>query len=100
MSATMMSGAAWSATMGDVLIILGVFCLYVELFKATRTTVASIVDHAISLAVFVIFLVEFIIIKGAGTSTFLILGLMSLLDVVAGFTITISTARRDLLVDR
>jgi hypothetical protein len=34
----------------------------------------------------------------AGTATFLILTTMQLLDVMAGFTITVSTARRDFTV--
>lgn len=94
----LMSTATWSPTSGDLLLMLGVVCLYVEVFKATNSGTASIVDHAISMAVFIIFLVEFIVVKNAGTSTFIILALMSLLDVIAGFTITISSARRDMSV--
>jgi hypothetical protein len=44
---------------------------------------------------FLAFLIIFLTVKDAGSSTFLILTLMSLLDVVGGFTVTISTARRD-----
>ena len=50
--------------------------------------------------VFIIFLIEFIVVKGAGTSTFFILALMSLFDVIAGFSVTITTARRDVTLDR
>lgn len=91
----LMSTATWSPTGGDILLMLGVIFLYIEVLKATRSSVASVVDHAISVFVFIIFLIEFIVIEGAGTSTFIILTLMSLLDVIAGFTISISSARRD-----
>lgn len=94
----LMSTATWSPTSGDLLLMLGVVFLYIEVFKATNSGTASIVDHAISMAVFIIFLVEFIVVKNAGTSTFIILALMSLLDVIAGFTITISSARRDMSI--
>jgi len=70
--------------------------LYFEILKATRYSSGAIIDHALSMVVFVIFLVEFIVVPGAGTATFMILTLMALLDVVAGFTVTISTARRDI----
>jgi hypothetical protein len=94
----LVSGAIWSANVSDLVVALGVLALYVEVFKATRTGTASVVDHTLSMVVFVAFLVEFLIYQGAATSTFVILGLMSLLDVVAGFTITIVAARRDLSI--
>lgn len=94
----LMSTAIWSPTGGDLLLMLGVVFLYVEVLKATNAGDASIIDHALSTFVFIIFLIEFIIVKNAGTSTFIILALMSLLDVIAGFTITISSARRDFSV--
>ena len=75
---------------------MGVLLLYIELFKATRTSVGAIVEHILSLFVFVIFLVEFIVVPGAASSTCVILMLLCLLDVVGGFTISISTARRDI----
>jgi hypothetical protein len=96
----MMSGAVWLLSVGDLFIILGLIFLFVEVFKSTRTSQAAILDHILSTLVFIIFLVEFIVVKGAGSSMFLILCLMSLFDVIAGFTITITTARRDITVDR
>jgi len=89
------SGANWSPTWSDVFIILGVITLYLELVKSTQTGNGTIVEHALSMVVFILFLLEFLLVKIAGTSTFLILTLMSLLDVVAGFSITVASARRD-----
>lgn len=91
----LMSGAVWVMTVADLLILLGVVTLYIEIFKATRTNMASVIDHTLSTLVFVAFILEFVLVKGAGTSTFMILGLMAILDVVAGFTVTIVAARRD-----
>ena len=53
-----------------------------------------------SLLVFVIFLVEFMVVPQVGNTTFLILTVASLLDVVMGFTVTISTASRDFAFER
>ncbi len=85
-------------TVSDVFILASVFFLYVETFKATRTSIVSIIDHALSLLVFVVFLIEFLVVPRLGNTTFLIMTTASLLDVVMGFTVTISTAKRDFAV--
>ncbi|MEM9605712.1 MAG: hypothetical protein AAGA11_22830 [Pseudomonadota bacterium] len=95
MSVTLPSGSEWQINVGDVLIIIGTVILFVELFKATRTSHSSIVDHVLSMMVFVAFLVEFIVVQAAGNSVFFILLMLSLVDVVAGFTVSIAAARRD-----
>lgn len=82
--------------LGDILVMLGIVLLYFEILKSTRSSKATIIDHALSMLTFVVFLVEYIVVAGAGTATFMILTLMSLFDVIAGFTITISTSRRDI----
>ena len=91
----LISGAVWTLHASDLLLAFGVLMLYLEVFKSTNTGMQSVVDHALSMAVFVIFLVEFLVVEACGTSTFFILGLMSLVDVVAGFTVSIAGARRD-----
>lgn len=82
-------------TVSDAFILTSIFFLYIETFKATRTSVISIVDHALSLLVFVIFLIEFLVVPRLGNTTFLIMTTAALMDVVMGFTVTISTAKRD-----
>ncbi len=91
----LISGATWQPLPADILLLISVFVLYIELFKSTRTSVSSIVEHVLSMFVFIAFLVEFLVVEACGTSTFLIVTLLSLIDVIGGFTITISTARRD-----
>jgi len=89
------SGRLIVLTVSDAFILVSVFFLYIETFKATRTSVISIVDHALSLLVFVIFLIELLVVPRLGNTTFLIMTAASLMDVVMGFTVTISTAKRD-----
>jgi hypothetical protein len=99
-SFTLPSGAVWTMRGGEVLVALGLVALYVEMLKATRTGTSSVIEHSLSVLVFVLFLVEFIIVPGAGTATFLLMTLMALLDVIAGFSISIFAARRDFAIDR
>ncbi|MBP8129880.1 MAG: hypothetical protein KA184_09920 [Candidatus Hydrogenedentes bacterium] len=82
----------------DLLVGLGIFLLFFEILKATRVSRTTIIDHMLSMSVFIIFLVELLVVDGAGTAPFILLMLISLLDVLAGFTISIATARRDLSI--
>ncbi|TXH67637.1 MAG: hypothetical protein E6Q83_16915 [Thiothrix sp.] len=86
----------WKPTWGDVLVLSGIVTLYIELFKSTRTSEVTIFDHLFSTFVLIGYLVGWLIYPWGGNSVFLILAAMSFLDVIAGFTITISAARRDL----
>ena len=94
-STHLISGATWRLSGGDLFIVFGIVILYLEIVKATRTGVASVLHHTLSTLVFVVFLIEFLMVAGCGTSTFFVLMLMSLLDVVSGFTVSIVAARRD-----
>lgn len=92
---TLPSGGALDMTPGWLVSLLGLVLLYVEIFKATRTGRVSILDHVLSLAVFVVALIEFIIAPAFAHAAFLALITMMLIDVIAGFTVTITAARRD-----
>lgn len=91
----LISGAQFVLDMGHLLLMVGIVMLYFEIIKATRTTTASIIDHGLSTVVFIIFLIEFITVKQCGNATFLTLAFMAMVDVIAGFTVTISSAKRD-----
>jgi len=92
----MPSEATLNVTIGEALVGLGLVLLYLEILKSTRTSAASIIDHVLSMALFVVVLLELILVPGMATGTFALVVLLTLIDVVAGFTVTISTARRDI----
>ncbi|MDA7947805.1 MAG: hypothetical protein MPJ78_10055 [Hyphomicrobiaceae bacterium] len=94
----MISGALWNFTLGDLLIAATLFLLFVEILKATRTGGNSLVDHALSTVVFIACLIEFLVVPEAATSLFFFITLITLIDVVAGFSVTIRAARRDFAV--
>jgi len=94
----LISGATLEIYSSTLLLIVSMFTLYIEILKSTKTSVSTIIDHTLSMLVFVVFIVEFLVVEACGNATFLLLILLSLLDVIAGFTITISTAKRDLTV--
>ena len=95
----MMSGGIWSMSPSDLILLLGLVCLFFEILKSTRTGTASILEHILSTLVFVLYLIEFLLVRSAASSVFFLLMLMSLLDVIAGFSVSITSAGRDITVD-
>ncbi|MGN6303377.1 MAG: hypothetical protein ACTHNH_01065 [Mesorhizobium sp.] len=94
-SVSMMSGGVFSMTLGDLMVLIGLAFFFVEILKSTRTSNASILDHLLSTFVFVAFLVEFLLVRGAAHSVFFILMVIALIDVLAGFSVSIRSAGRD-----
>lgn len=94
----MVSGDQWDVTWGDIFLLASLGLLFVELLRSTKTGAESIMNHALSVVVFVVALLLFIIVKGYGNSVFFLFMAMTFLDFMAGFIVTTVTARRDLSV--
>ncbi|MFC6197642.1 hypothetical protein [Ponticaulis profundi] len=97
-SVPMVSGASWTMDGSDILILISLLFLFVEILKSTSTGTATILNHAVSMILFIVCLVEFLLFKNFATSAFFILTMMTLLDVLAGVVVTIVSARRDFAV--
>lgn len=95
----MVSGADWTMSAGDILIALAILLLCGEVLKSTRIGIRTVVDHALSLILFLGMLVEFLLVKQAGTATFFLLLVVSFIDVLSGFAVTLRSAQRDLTVE-
>lgn len=95
MAVPMPMNNSWSISFGDLLILIALFCLFFELIRATSTGKIAIINHSLSMIVFILCLVEFLLIPGYSTSVFFLITMMCLLDVLAGFIVTIITARKD-----
>ena len=96
----MVSGVDWTMTAGDMLITLAILLLCVEVVKATRIGIRTVVGHALSLILFLAMLIEFLLVKEAATATFFLLMLISFMDVLGGFAVTLRSAQRDLTIER
>ena len=92
----MVSGSGWNIGSGDLILFLALILLFFELLKSTSSQKVAIVNHALSMILFVASLVAFLLIKGFATSTFFLVLTMIMLDVLAGFIVTIISARKDL----
>ncbi|MCR9225476.1 MAG: hypothetical protein NXH70_15520 [Hyphomonas sp.] len=85
----------WVLTKGDALLVLSIAVLFMEILKSTSTGTATIMNHALSMIVFIVCLMLFLLNPNFATSVFFILTVMALLDVLAGVVVTIVSARRD-----
>jgi hypothetical protein len=95
----LVSGGEWTMSAGDILIAVSLVFLFGEIVKATRIGTRAVVDHALSLLLFLAMMVEFLLVPQAATATFFLLMAISLVDVLAGFAVTLRTAQRDLSVE-
>jgi hypothetical protein len=95
----MMSGQDWVLTWEDLLIAFAILLLWVELIKSTRIGTRAIMDHLLAMVLFIAMLVEFLLVKQAGTSTFFLLTMIALVDVLAGFIIGIRGSQRQVEIE-
>jgi hypothetical protein len=94
-----MSGKNWVLTWEDLLVAFAILLLAVEIMKATRMGMRTIVDHVLAMALFIAALIEFLLVAQAGTSTFFLLTMIALVDVLAGFIVSIRSSQRQVEID-
>jgi hypothetical protein len=95
----MISGGEWTMSAGDMLITLAILMLFGEMMKSTRIGMRTVVDHGLTLLLFLGMLVEFFLVKQTATATFFLLLVIGFVDVLGGFAVTLRTAQRDLTVE-
>jgi hypothetical protein len=92
----MLRGGEWRFTIGDLILLITILTFFVEIIKSTFTGSAAILDHALSMILFIVAGLEFLIVPQAANSIFFFIVLLCLIDVIAGYTIGMRAARRDI----
>ena len=95
----MISGQDWVVTWEDALIALSILLLAVEIIKSTRVGMRAIVDHMLAMALFIAMLVEFLLVDRAATSTFFLMMIITLVDVLVGFTVSVRSSQRQVEIE-
>ena len=93
---TLLSRGVWTFTWGDLILVVTLVLLFIEIVKSTFTTTSTLIDHALSMIVFIAVGTEFLMVPQAATSVFFLILVATLIDVIGGYTIGIRVARRDL----
>jgi len=90
------NGTRWEISTGDIILFGSLICLFFELLKSTKSDKVAIINHSLSMVLFIVCLVEFLLLRPFATSTFFLLTTMTLMDVLAGFIVTAISARKDI----
>jgi hypothetical protein len=90
------SGGTWIIGEGDLLVFITLVILFIELLKSTTSRRVAIINHSLSMVLFVFCLVEFLLFRAFATSAFFLITTMVVLDVLAGFIVTIVASRREI----
>jgi hypothetical protein len=99
-SVRLLSGATFGVTLHDILVTIAILLLFVEIMKSTRVGIRSVVDHILSLLLFIAMIGEFMAVPLAATSTFFTMVMLAFVDVISGYTVGIRSAQRDITVER
>lgn len=94
----LLSGGDWVFNWGDFILLVTLVLLFIEIVKSTFTTTSTLIDHALSMVVFMAIGAEFLLVAQAATSVFFLILIAALIDVIGGYTIGIRVARRDLSI--
>ena len=97
-SIPMLSHGVLAITLGDIILIIGLIALFAELVSSTSSSNQALIGDALTLVVFVVCLVEFLLLAPFATPTFLLLLVMVLMDTLAGFIVSTVSARKDIAV--
>src|SRR3954451_9342144 len=84
---TLLSGVEWQVTLSDILLTLGMLLLLSEVVKGARPGAKFLTDHLLSLIVFGAAAAEFMLWPKFGTSTFLLLTMLSMVDFLSGIAL-------------
>jgi hypothetical protein len=85
-------GGVWPVSAADLLLAAGLIVAFLEMLKGVGERRVAIANHALSITLFVGCLTAMLLAPAFATSTFFLLTLMVLLDLVAGFIATMGHA--------
>jgi hypothetical protein len=86
-------GGLWPVSAADLLLAVALVVTFIELLKAIGDRRIAIANHALSITLFVVCLTAMLLAPAFATSTFFLITLMVLLDLAAGFIVTMGEAQ-------
>jgi hypothetical protein len=95
----LVSQTRFPVTTGDLLLVIAMLLLYLEVLKAARFGSKAIMDHVLSLALFVGMAAEFMLVPQAATSTFFLLTVLGFIDVITGVSVSARPRRSEIVLE-
>jgi len=81
----MASGTVWVVSSGDVILLIALLMVFLELLKSAKSSHQNALAHILSLSLFIICLVEFLLIPAFASMLFFTITMMTLMKVLAGY---------------
>lgn len=86
-------GGSWPISSSDILLAVALMVAFLDLLKGAADRRVAIANHALSISLFVVCLAAMLLSPAFAGSTFFLMTLMVLLDLVAGFIVAIAPAQ-------
>lgn len=96
----LMAGRSLALTHGHWLVLVSLILLFVEILKSVSSSKASMLNQSLSVLNLVLCIGLLFGHDSFANGWFLIITLMTLIDVVAGYVVAVVAARRDLSIER
>lgn len=96
----MPSGAPWEMSLGQLVLMISTVLLFIETLKSSYPSNEQMVETLLSVGVFILCFMLFLLARPFGTSEFFIITLMSLLDFLAAAFIMTRVAQRTVQYER
>jgi hypothetical protein len=85
----------WTVAVGDLFVTGALVALFVEVIRATAPDEKAIIERGLSLLVLLVALMAFVLVPGFNTSVFFVIVVIALIDVAAGYSVSVIAARRE-----
>lgn len=95
MSFGLPSDGAWAISAADLLLALSLVVAFLDMMRAARDRRAAILNQALSVGLLMTCLAAMVMARAFETSTFCLISLMVLLDVIAALLVALGQARGD-----
>ncbi len=95
----LISQTRFPVTTGDLLLVIAMLLLYLEVLKAARFGSKAIMDHVLSLMLFVGMVAEFMLVPQAATPTFFLLTVLGFVDVITGISVSGRPPRSEIVLE-
>ena len=86
------SDASWGVSGGTLLVALGLVILFFELIRGVANSELAIIHHTMAVLIALATLGSFLIFPAFGTSTFFLISIMCILDMIGGIIVNIAEA--------
>ena len=95
----LLSDRRMPVTTGDLIVAVAILLFYVEVLKAARLGIKGVMDHVLSLVLFVGMAAEFMLAPQAATPTFMYLVVLGFVDVITGLSVGMRRGEPDIVLE-